>query len=144
MSQLPMSDRHETVLPAPDGDVMRRLDAAAAASDHDRRAAIAAVVADHPTLLEGWARLAAAVEDPIERYAYARVGYHRGLDALRAAGWGGRGYVRWAEPDNRGVLTCLARLRDAAAAIGEQAEVERLDAFLLDLDPDWSNDLAAD
>ena len=31
--------------------------------------------------------------DEIERYAAYRVGYHRGLDALRANGWRGSGYV---------------------------------------------------
>lgn len=139
MNQLPMQDRHETVLPDPDPDIRQRL-AAAVAKNDDRRAAIAAVVADHPTFLEGWAALAQVADVPIERYAYARVGYHRGLDALRAAGWGGRGYVRWQHPTNRGVLRCLAHLRDAAGAIGEDAEVERIDAFLLDLDPDWIDD----
>ena len=29
----------------------------------------------------------------VEGYAYARVGYHRGLDALRAHGWKGHGPV---------------------------------------------------
>ncbi|MFP4312283.1 MAG: DUF3151 family protein, partial [Nitriliruptoraceae bacterium] len=83
-----------------------------------------------------WAALAEAARDDIERYAYARVGYHRGLDALRAAGWGGRGYVRWSVPGNRAFLTCLVRLRDAAEAIGEDAEVARIRTFLADLDPD--------
>ena len=46
----------------------------------------------------------------IERYAYYRVGYHRGLDALRANGWRGSGYVRWSEPTNRGFLRALAGL----------------------------------
>lgn len=139
MTQLPLQDRHDTVLPAVDTAARTRLDGALATTG-DKRAAMAAVVADYPTLLEGWAELAAIVTDPIERYAYARVGYHRGLDAMRAAGWGGRGYVRWRHTTNRGVLTCLARLRDAAATIGEDAEVDRLNAFLVDLDPDWTDD----
>lgn len=139
MQQLPMQDRHETVLPEPDPDARHRL-AEAMERAQDRRARIAAVVADHPTLLDGWAALAEVTDDPVERYAYARVGYHRGLDAMRAAGWGGRGYVRWSQPANRAVLRCLVLLRDAAAAIGEQAEVERIGAFLLDLDPDWTDD----
>jgi hypothetical protein len=78
-------------------------------------------------------------ERVIERYAFARVGYHRGLDALRSAGWGGNGYVRWQHPSNRGFLRCVAALRDAARAIGEDSEVERLDDFLTQLDPDWDD-----
>ncbi|MEX0868901.1 MAG: DUF3151 family protein [Nitriliruptoraceae bacterium] len=134
-----MSDRHETLLsPAPDG-VSASLARALEEDRADRKSAVAAVVAAHPTFLDGWATLAKMSDDPIERYAYARVGYHRGLDALRAAGWGGRGYVRWSQPENRSLLRCLARLRDAAADIGEDDEVARLDEFLRDLDPDWDD-----
>jgi hypothetical protein len=78
--------------------------------------------------------------DPsIEAYAYARVGYHRGLDALRGRGWGGTGFVRWSQPSNRPFLTCLVRLRNAAAQIGELPEVQRIDEFLVQLDPDWDD-----
>src|SRR5690606_27125716 len=112
---------------------------ATAAEPSSRKAAVEAVVAAHPTFLDAWAVLAPLGTSPVERYAYARVGYHRGLDALRGAGWGGRGYVRWAREENRGVLRCLARLRDAAQEIGESGEVERLTAFLHDLDPDWDD-----
>lgn len=132
-----MADRHETILPPPD-EVARESLAGALATDPDTQlAALSAVVADHPTLLAGWAELAARGREPIERYAYARVGYHRGLDALRANGWAGRGYVRWSNPTNRPFLTCLVRLRNAAAEIGETSEVERIDTFLVELDPDW-------
>ena len=75
--------------------------------------------------------------DPIDRYAFARVGYHRGLDTLRAAGWRGSGYVRWSHPSNRGFLRCLEALRAAAQAIGESDEEERCAVFLRQLDPDW-------
>lgn len=137
MADLPMADRHETVLPAAPADVRARLDEARQASD--AKAAVARVVGDHPTSLDGWGTLAALADEPIERYAYARVGYHRGLDALRGNGWGGRGFVRWSEPTNRAFLTCLVRLRDAAADIGESAEVARIDGFLRELDPDWDD-----
>lgn len=134
-----MADRHETILP-PAPDAAREALANALAADADTRLlAVSAVVADHPTFLEGWAQLAALGREPIERYAYARVGYHRGLDALRGAGWGGRGFVRWSQPTNRGFLSCLVRLRKAAAEIGEQPEVERIDGFLYELDPDWDD-----
>ncbi len=132
-----MADRHETVLPATDAAVEDALAAARELAPEQRRGALAAVVADAPTSIAAWATLAADGRDAVERYAYARVGYHRGLDALRAAGWGGRGYVRWSNPANRAFLTCLVRLRAAAAEIGEDAEVARLAAFLVELDPDW-------
>jgi hypothetical protein len=143
VAELPMADRHETVLPPPRDDAHEALTRALATDPSDRKAAVGAVVADHPTDLAGWAQLATLAEVPIERYAYARVGYHRGLDALRAAGWGGRGFVRWSQPANRPFLRCLAVLRDAAATIGETAEVARIDAFLRELDPDWDDTLPA-
>ncbi len=139
MADLPLADRHETVLPAMPDDAAQALDRASWLDDAERKAAVEAVVTAHPTLSAGWAELAALGTTPIERYAYARVGYHRGLDALRAHGWGGRGLVRWSQPTNRGFLACLVRLRAAAAEIGEQAEVERISGFLRELDPDWDD-----
>ena len=103
--------------------------------DHDTLGAIAA---DHPQSSLVWALLAdsAYVQgDRIASYAFARVGYHRGLDALRGAGWRGQGPVPWSHEPNRGVLRSLFALRRGAAAIGETAEVERLGTFLADADP---------
>jgi len=106
----------------------------ALASD-DPRSAVAAIVAGNPRSLEGWATLGDLGRDPIERYAAYRVGYHRGLDALRANGWRGSGYVRWNAPGNRGFLRSLRGLGLIAAAIGETDEAERCEQFLLQLDP---------
>ncbi|HEX4978502.1 MAG TPA: DUF3151 family protein, partial [Acidimicrobiales bacterium] len=75
--------------------------------------------------------------DTIESYACYRVGYHRGLDALRANGWRGSGYVRWRHETNRGFLRALDGLRRTAEEIGESDEAERCDDFLHQLDPDW-------
>ena len=100
-------------------------------------AASDAVIA-HPTSSLAWALLADeawAAGKTLESYAFARVGYHRGLDALRKGGWKGQGPVPWSHEPNRGVLRALFALRRAADAIGEEGEVERLDAFLLDADP---------
>ncbi len=127
----------ETVLPAVDDQVRSALEEAARRPLEGRRDAYALVAARAPRCLEAWAELAEAVSDPIERYAYARVGYHRGLDGLRAAGWRGSGYVRWRHPSNRGFLRCLEALRRAAEAIGEVDEAERCAVFLRQLDPDW-------
>ncbi len=137
MADLPMADRHETVLPDTDPQVREVLARAGAVPDAERRAAVAEVVAAAPASIAAWAALAAEGRDAVERYACARVGYHRGLDALRGAGWGGRGFVRWSVAANRPFLTCLVRLRAAAAEIGEDAEVARISAFLTELDPDW-------
>ena len=70
-------------------------------------------------------------------YAAYRVGYHRGLDTLRANGWRGSGYVRWEHPGNRGFLRALAGLQRTAAEIGEDDEAERCAQFLRQLDPAW-------
>ena len=127
----------ETVLPPGPPDAVEGVEAAARLEGDARRQALARVVAGHPTFLDGWARLAGAARDDVEAYAYARVGYHRGLDALRAAGWRGSGYVRWEHESNRGFLRSLDALRVAAGAIGETAEEERCDLFLRQLDPGW-------
>lgn len=122
----------ETVLPDAPADVLERL--AAAGEDRD---AVASVVADNPKLLAGWAMLGDLAGDDISAYAFYRVGYHRGLDALRGAGWRGSGYVRWRHPSNRGFLRALDGLRARAAAIGEREEEERCALFLRQLEPDW-------
>lgn len=131
----------ETILPPPPAADAAALRAAQTGPEGERRAALAALAASRPRYLDAWAALAetaAAAGETVESYAYARVGYHRGLDALRAAGWRGSGYVRWSAVDNRGFLRALDALRAAAAAIGEDEEEARCGLFLLQLDPDWS------
>ncbi|TWV50740.1 DUF3151 domain-containing protein [Streptomyces misionensis] len=71
----------------------------------------------------------------VESYAYARTGYHRGLDALRRSGWKGHGPVPWEHEPNRGFLRALHALARAAQAIGEQEEYERCTQFLKDSSP---------
>ncbi len=73
----------------------------------------------------------------MEAYAAYRVGYHRGLDSLRANGWRGSGYVRWEHPSNQGFLRALAGLARQATAIGEHDEAERCELFLRQCDPAW-------
>lgn len=102
----------------------------------DRREAVSAVVARWPGYLEAWARLGDLGRDPVERYAAYRVGYHRGLDALRASGWRGSGYVRYSHAPNRGFLDSLSGLADQAEAIGETDEATRCRQFLNQLDPE--------
>ncbi|MFW6598064.1 DUF3151 domain-containing protein [Propionibacteriaceae bacterium Y2011] len=70
--------------------------------------------------------------DVIVAYAFARTGYHRGLDALRRSGWRGTGPVPWEHEPNRGFLRALAALAEAARRIGEDEEYERCTQFLRD------------
>lgn len=128
----------ETILP----DVPEALQQALQrALDHravdERRAAIAQVIVRDPTYLDAWAALSEIARDDVEGYAAARVGYHRGLDALRANGWKGSGEVTWMHESNRGFLRCLAALAARADAIGEQSEQERCELFLRQLDRSW-------
>jgi hypothetical protein len=139
-----MSDVHlstsgppETVLDAEPPAALAALDAALALPADQRRAAVADAVARWPKFLDGWARLGDLGRDVIEQYAAYRVGYHRGLDRLRANGWRGSGYVRWEHPVNRGFLRALAGLQATATAIGETEEAERCALFLRQLDPAW-------
>jgi hypothetical protein len=129
----------ETVLDPLAPDVAAELAAAGALPPGTRRAAVAAVASRDPRCLQAWADLAELTTDPIERYAYARVGYHRGLDALRAAGWRGAGAVRWCHEPNRGFLRSLDSLRAAAQEIGETDEAQRCALFLRQLDPEWGS-----
>jgi hypothetical protein len=125
----------ETVLPPPEPAAALALQQALDRPGTERRDAVAAVVARWPRYLDAWARLGDLGRDEIERYACYRVGYHRGLDTLRANGWRGTGYVRWRHETNRGFLRALRGLGDSAAAIGEEDEALRCRQFLLQLDP---------
>ena len=97
------------------------------------------VAARFPSSSAAWAALADRAFEAgavIESYAYARVGYHRGLDALRRNGWKGHGPVPWSHEPNRGFLRCLHALGRAAASIGEADEAQRCRTFLDDSDPE--------
>lgn len=99
------------------------------------------VAAQHPSSSLAWAVLA---EQALERgdgaaviagYAFARTGYHRGLDALRRNGWRGSGAVPWEHEPNRGFLRAVWALARAARAIGEDAEYDRCVQLLIDSSP---------
>ncbi len=98
-----------------------------------------AIAAGYPTFSLAWAMLAEsalAAGHPVEGYAYARTGYHRGLDALRRNGWKGHGPVPWSHQPNRGFLRCLAALATAAGEIDETEEEQRCWEFLVDSSPE--------
>src|ERR1700745_455918 len=108
-------------------------DAAVAAGEAPEK-----VAARFPAYSAAWAALAErayAQGDAVTAYAYARTGYHRGLDQLRRAGWKGHGPVPWEHEPNRGFLRSLHMLGPAAAALGEQDEAERCRTFLQDSSP---------
>jgi Protein of unknown function (DUF3151) len=93
------------------------------------------VAAKYPAFSLAWALLAEAAlagGRPVEAYAYARTGYHRGLDALRRNGWKGHGPIPWSHEPNQGFLRCLAALAAAAGEIGETDEEQRCWTFLAD------------
>lgn len=113
-------------------------DPAAAALSAGEEAVAVAVA--HPASSLVWAVLAeqqlasasAADAAAVTGYAFARTGYHRGLDALRRSGWRGSGPVPWEHEPNRGFLRALAALSRAAGLIGETDEQERCQQFLRD------------
>ncbi len=104
----------------------------------------AEVAATHPSSCAAWAALAEAAlgaGQDVAAYAYARTGYHRGLDKLRKSGWKGAGPVPWSHEPNRGFLRALAALSRAADAIGETDEAQRCAEFLADSDPEAADAL---
>jgi hypothetical protein len=99
----------------------------------------AVVAAAHPAASVAWAALAEealADDKAVAAYAYARTGYHRGLDQLRRNGWKGFGPVPYSHQPNRGFLRCVAALAGAADAIGESDEHARCLDLLDDCDPE--------
>jgi hypothetical protein len=132
MPEIPVGEPLETRLEEPEGS-LAALNGASSVDD------VVKVAAAHPTCLTAWAMLGEqALEDgaPVTAYAYFRVGYHRGLDRIRGAGWRGRGTVPWSHEENRGFLRSLRGLGLAAAAVGEDDEAERCATFFRELAPD--------
>ena len=103
------------------------------------------LAARYPASSAAWATLAErALSDGriVAAYAFARTGYHRGLDQLRRNGWKGSGPIPWSHEPNRGFLRCLHTLAKAADAIGEADEAARCAQFLRDSDPAAADALA--
>ena len=127
-------------MPAPDPRLLARIEATKTPEG------LAVIVSEHPDSPEVWALMGAICEPgrfkstlaAVDAYAYYRVGYHRGLDALRKNGWRGTQLVRWSDEPNRGFLRCLDGLRRMAGWIGEYDEESRCAEFLQQLDPEWT------
>ena len=123
------------VLPEPTAEESHLLRQSEQLDRGERKKFLVDVVAKFPRSLGAWASLGDSSTDVVERYAYYRVAYHRGLDALRQNGWRGSGYVLWRHESNRGFLRSLMGLQVMAARIGETDEAERCAVFLRQLDP---------
>ncbi len=126
------------LLPEPPATRLPATEDAAAALAAATPETLPQVAADFPSYSGAWAALAARAldsGDAVSAYAFARTGYHRGLDQLRRAGWKGSGPVPWAHQPNQGFLRCLAVLARSADAIGEADEAARCAQFLRDCDP---------
>lgn len=134
-----MTEAHRNLLASNAGTPETRLpqDPAAAELSADGADPIE-IVGRHPTSSLGWALLAEQAlaqntpQDTIRAYAFARTGYHRGLDGLRKSGWRGSGPVPWEHEPNRGFLRALHALAVAAGRIGETDEQDRCTQFLRD------------
>jgi hypothetical protein len=103
------------------------------------------VVRAYPASSLVWAMLAESALDEgrdVDAYAYARVGYHRGLDSLRRNGWGGHGPVPYSHLPNRGFLRALSALGKASARIGDTDEANRCRDFLFESSPEAAQTLA--
>jgi hypothetical protein len=130
--ELPITEPAETTIEEPPGS-LDRLGGPVSPEQ------IKEVAASYPACLSAWAALgeeALGSGDAVAAYAYFRVGYHRGLDRIRRAGWRGAGRVPWSHEPNRGFLRCLRGLGQAAHAIGEADEAERCATFFAQLAPD--------
>jgi Protein of unknown function (DUF3151) len=128
------------LLPEPDATLLPA-DPAEDAGD----LAPADIAARFPASSAAWATLAEDAlghDQVVAAYAYARTGYHRGLDQLRRNGWKGAGPVPWSHVPNRGFLRCLHALAKAADGIGESDEAARCAQFLRDCDPAAADALA--
>jgi hypothetical protein len=128
VSHLPVNEPLETYIQEPSGSLEALADGDAAE-----------VAARFPECLTAWASLGEAALDAgrdVEAYAYFRVGYHRGLDRIRKAGWRGTGWVPWKNIGNQGFLRSLRGLAQAAGKLGEQDEAQRCNSFLAEIAPD--------
>lgn len=125
----------ETLLP--DDPAAGQLDSGADSRD---------VARQHPESSLVWALLAEGAlreGNDVEAYAFARTGYHRGLDALRRNGWKGHGPIPWSHEPNRGFLRALYALALASGEIGDAEEAARCTSFLQDSSSEAYDALAA-
>jgi hypothetical protein len=137
---------HDNLLPGPAPTLLPDEPASSVSAALAAGTSADELAARFPSAMLPWAVLAEQALDGVDQdspdvgaavtaYAFARTGYHRGLDALRRSGWKGHGPVPWAHEPNRGFLRALDALRRSAALIGEDDEAERCRQLLDDCDP---------
>jgi hypothetical protein len=135
---------HDNLLPGPAPTLLPVEPAASVAASLAEGATAAELAAHHPQACLPWAVLAedalagaqgTDVDSLVTAYAYARTGYHRGLDGLRRNGWKGHGPVPWSHVPNQGFLRAVHALARAADLIGEDDEAQRCEDLLNDCDP---------
>ncbi len=137
----------ETQIPLANKELLEKLEAAMRECNLEE---LSLMASNEPREIFCWAALAISImnttelkasSDKITAYSFARIGYHRGLDTLRASGWRGSGYVKASHNGNRGFLICLAILAYLAGQIGELDEELRCKEFLTMLDPSTNFDV---
>jgi len=135
---MPVPQTHPNLIATAGAPTRLPEDPAVEALAESGREGFLTVVRDHPASPIVWALLAEgsllahSEGGDVAAYAYARTGYHRGLDALRRNGWKGAGPVPWEHEPNQGFLRCLWALTVASVRIGDTEEAERCAQFLRD------------
>ena len=128
---------HENLMAGPPATYLpENAEADAMLADETDPAEVAARFPGHSAAWAALAERSFEQGEVVQAYAYARTGYHRGLDQLRRAGWRGQGPIPWEHEPNRGFLRSLHMLGQAAAAIGEDDEARRCRDFLQDSSPE--------
>ncbi len=121
----------EVFLPDEHPDTQARTELAAGRTATDVARELPASSLAWAVLAEGELTGADGAANPVAAYAYARTGYHRGLDSLRRAGWKGQGLIPADHETNQGFLRALLALGQAAQAIGETDEADRCEQFIM-------------
>ena len=139
----------ETILPAENSEILDGIEEAlsfAAPSEITDPVVISQVIMKLLSLVEVnpesiaiWTQLGVLSPERMKGYAFFRLAYHRGLDALRKNGWRGSGFVRWEHPSNRSFLRALHGLQILSKEIGDEEEAIRCHHFLLQLEPRWES-----
>ncbi len=139
----------ETILPAEDSEILGGIEEALSSgspSETNDPFIISQVinkllklVEAYPDSIAIWTQLGVLSPERMKGYAFFRLAYHRGLDALRKNGWRGSGFVRWEHPSNQSFLRALHGLQMLSKEIGDDEESARCHHFLLQLEPRWQS-----
>jgi|TARA_B100000902_G_scaffold26900_1_gene32425 hypothetical protein len=139
----------ETILPAEDSEILDGIEEALSSgspSETNDPFIISQVinkllklVEAYPDSIAIWTQLGVLSPERMKGYAFFRLAYHRGLDALRKNGWRGSGFVRWEHPSNQSFLRALHGLQMLSKEIGDDEEAARCHHFLFQLEPRWES-----